>query len=531
MSDGGAGGGRHRRGGDGGGISPAELAVRLSAPQSTGLLTDPEIPLVEDGPAPDGQPGDEPGDLGRKVRRSLSWSFAGTLFSRLTNLLSGIILARVLVPEDYGVFAVATVALALLVNINDLGMEQALVRWPGDIARIASTGVTLIFGFSAVLFVVFFAAAGPFSSALGAPEATGIVRLLAVCILINGAFAVPSAMLTRHFRHDLRTYADLSGFIVTTGLTLLLALLGFGPWSLAWGRLVGNTVNSGLHFILTPVRYRPGWDRDAARQLLSGGLPLAGATVLAVAMVNVDNVIVGRSLGPTVLGLYVLAFSLSSWPVNLLSVPVQKVSIPAFARLQHDLPRLRRAFTTSLGLLMALAVPVCGLLAILALPAIRFLYGEKWAGAATALSFLAALGLARVALQLCFDLLVAVGHGRMTMVLQGVWLALLIPALIIGAEVGGIRGVGIAHMTVAVGVMVPAFLAALGRLGIRTRDLARALVRPAAGAVVLCVVPIVALRTLQPDILILAVGGIGGVLCYLPVVAALRSQLRELRSA
>ncbi|WNV89189.1 lipopolysaccharide biosynthesis protein [Umezawaea sp. Da 62-37] len=470
-------------------------------------------------------------ELGTLVRKGMRWSFASTFLSRLANLASGIILARLLTPNDYGLFAVATVSLVILININDLGLEQVLVRWPGDVAKVASTATTVIFGFSVVLFIGFQAGASAFASALGAPEATDLVRVLAFAILINGALAVPSAMLTRSFRQDLRTYADLTGFIVTTGLTLALAMTGFGVWGLVWGRLLGNLVNGLLHLKFTPVRYRPGWDPAVARELLRGGLPLAGATILAVAMVNVDNVVIGRLLGPETLGLYVLAFNLSSWPVTLLSIPVARVSVPAFARLQEDLVALRAAFARSMGLLMAAAVPICGLLAIMAGPTIRFVYGDKWAGAATALVFLAVLGLARVALQLCFDVLIAVGRARQTLGLQALWLVVLTPALAIGAHLHGVAGVGVAHMAVAVVVMLPAFLFALTGLGIRPGLLGSAVLRPALGAVLLCVVPYFATRELRPDLLVLLVGGVGGLALYLPVVLPMRRGLAALKTA
>ncbi|HVQ96204.1 MAG TPA: lipopolysaccharide biosynthesis protein [Mycobacteriales bacterium] len=521
-----AAGGRHRQGPGGG-------------PPASWLINDPWVIGTSTlGGATEGRRQRRKGDpmgadqsLNKLVKRGLGWSFASTGLSRLGQLISGIALARILGPNDLGVFAVATVALVLLANLNDLGIEQVLVRWPGDFAKVAPTGMTVIFGFSCALFGVFAVFAPAFAAAFRAPDATSMVRALAFGVVINGIFAVPSATLTRSFRQDRRTYADLVGFVVTTGLTLVLAVMGYGVWSLVWGRLIGNAVNSMLHMVFAPVRYRPGFDPKIARELLKGGLPLAGATLLAVAMVNVDNVIVGRMLGPTVLGLYVLAFNLSSWPVNLLSIPVARVSVPAFARLQNDPQRLRREFARSLGLLMAAAVPICVLLAVLAGPAVRVVYGEKWAGAAPALAFLAVLGLARVALQLCFDLLIAAGHSKQTMFLQGLWLVVLIPALAVGAHLGGIAGVGTAHMLVAVGVMVPAFLAALHRLGFRPLELARSIWVPVVGAVGLVVAPLLAIRLLHPDLLVLAAGGIGGLALYLPVLALKRHELRTLRAS
>ncbi len=456
----------------------------------------------------------------------------GNVISRAVSIGTGIILARLLSPADYGTFTVALVALVLIANVNDLGLEPTIVRWPGDLSRVAPTAMTLIFGSSCLLFGFMFLLAPAFASALNASSAVGVVRLLAFGVVIGGAFAVPSALLTRSFRQGRRTVADVTGLAVTTGLTILLAVRGFGPWSLAWGRVVGNAVNSILHFLLAPARYRPGWDPEIARQLLRGSLPLAGTSLVAVAALNVDYMIVGRVLGPASLGFYLLAFNLSSWPVNMFSTAVAQVSVPAFARLQDNLGDLQLAFRRALRLLLAVSVPVAALVAALALPVVRFVYGARWAPAAAPLGFLALLGAIRVALQLVSDLLVATGRGHSTLKLQLLWLGLLAPGLAIGADVGGIRGVAIAHLFVAGAFMVPAFLFALRQLRIGVRDLASAAALPLAGALGASVAASVAITFVDGDIRQLAVGGVVGVLTYGIVLAPSgRTLLNSVRPA
>ena len=182
---------------------------------------------------------------------------------------------------------------------------------------------------------------------MGAPEAAPIVAALSFSILVNGVFAVPSASLTRSLRQDLRTYADLTGFFVGTGLTVILAFNGAGVWSLVWGRLVGNLVVGTMHFVLAPVRYRPGWDSSRVGELLRSSLPLAGATVIAVVLLNIDYVVVGRLLGTENLGYYTMAFNLASWPVTFFAVAVARVSVPAFGRLQAEPARVQSAFERS----------------------------------------------------------------------------------------------------------------------------------------------------------------------------------------
>ncbi|MEV6596524.1 lipopolysaccharide biosynthesis protein [Actinoplanes sp. NPDC051346] len=477
----------------------------------------------------DAEAAEEP--FGTVVRRGLGWSFLSSVATRAGTVLSGIVLARLLSPEDYGQFTVALVVLLILANINDLGLEPTLVRWSGRIEEIAPTATSIILGASFLIAGGTFLGAPAIATALGAGDAAGIVRLMAVSVLVNGLFAVPSAMLTRSFLQGRRATADLTGMVVTLGLSIVLAVLGFGAWSLAWGRFVGNIVNGVLLFVFAPARFRPGWSRAVARHVLSAGLPIAGTLLLAVGLMNVDYIVVGRMLGPEALGLYLLAFNLSSWPVSILSVAVARVSVPAFARLQHDPGALRAAFCRSLTLIMAPTTLVGALLAVYALPATRFVYGPGWAAAAGALSFLAILGGLRVAMQLAADVLTAAGKARLTLLIQGGWILALLPALTVGALHGGIRGAGVAHVLVALGVAVPLHLAALATLGIRPLDVLRSARRPAVAGVAAVAVALGAHRLVDGDLATLLVGGLAstatfGIVAW-PLVRLLKVTRRQ----
>jgi PST family polysaccharide transporter len=168
--------------------------------------------------------------------------------------------------------------------------------------------------------------------------------------------------------------------------------------------------------------------------------------------------------------------------VNLLSTALRRVSIPYFAQLRDQGRAMKDAFPPALGLVALTVTPVCLLLGLLAEPLVRTLYGDRWAAAAPVLVWLAAFALVRVLIDLCWDVLVAIGRSRTTVVLQLLWLAGLLVALPVGASAGGIRGVAIGHVVVGVAVVIPAFLVALAGSGIRAGDLGRRLVAPALGA-------------------------------------------------
>lgn len=468
----------------------------------------------------------DPG-ISTRMRSGLRWSLLSTVLSRLVNPVTGIILARILSPKDFGIFAVALIALNGLNSINELGVTYAVVRWPGDLKLAARTATTIAITASVLIFMVCFVAAPFFASALHTPEATGVLRLLALGVVIDGIASVPIGLLTRGFRQDKRAIAEWSGFVVSTSVTIGLALAGFGAWSLAWGRLAGNSVNCGVLYILAPERPRPGWNRSVARDLLRFGIPLTGSSFLVFAMLNVDYLVVGRELGTIALGYYALAFNLSSFPWNMLSTAVRPIAVPAFARFQNDGARLREVFLRWFHLLMSAAVPVCTLLGVLALPLVTVIYGSKWRPAASALVFLAALGGLRVAIDFCYDLFVAVGESRVLVYIQGLWLLALIPALTIGARQDGIQGVGIAHVVVAGGIIVPVYLVALRRRhGLRPRAVLGAVARPLLGGFVAALAGVALMSLFGSDLGELVAGGLGIIVVY----GIVGISVRELRA-
>jgi O-antigen/teichoic acid export membrane protein len=201
---------------------------------------------------------------------------------------------------------------------------------------------------------------------------------------------------------------------------------------------------------------------------------------------------------------------------------VRSVSLPGFSRLLGEPDALRSGFARSLGLLMAVTIPVCALLAALGLPLVRFVYGARWAPAASALAFLALLGVFRVALELAYDFLVAVGESRVMFRLQVVWLLALAPTLWLGVRIDGIRGVGIGHVVVVAFVVTPAYLWVLRRHGVRAQDLVAHLVRPLAGGA-LAIGAALAVQALAPgDLAQIIIGGAVALAAYVVVVWPLR---------
>ena len=176
-------------------------------------------------------------------------------------------------------------------------------------------------------------------------------------------------------------------------------------------------------------------------------------------LLNADYLIVSRATDPATLGIYLLAFNVSSWPLTTITDAVRRVSIAGFAKMEDQAEALKARFSSSLSTLLTAALPMIVAMALLATPLIGFLYGDQWLPSAPVLQVLVVLSFARMAIGFIFDLLVGVGRTRVTMALKVVWLVVLVPALMYGVRADDIQGVAIAHALVAGLVALPLFAA------------------------------------------------------------------------
>jgi O-antigen/teichoic acid export membrane protein len=464
-----------------------------------------------------------------QARRALGWSFASTLFGRLSLLAIGIVLARVLGPQEFGTFAVAMVALLAVLSFNELGVSLAVVRWPGPSGEIVPTVATLSVVSSTLIYVGCYFGAPTFATAMGEPGAVPVIRVLALSVIVSGLVAAPVGILQRAFRQDRKMIADQVTAWLGSFTSIGLALTGLGAMSLAIGQLVGSVVGAILLIAFAPAGLRLGFNPAKARELLRFGLPLAGSSVVVFASTNVDRLVVGAALGPVALGYYALAVNLANWPVSVFSQPVRAVAPAALARLQSDPPAMRQTFLSTAGLLAAVTLPACALLAAASPLGIRLLYGSEWAQAATVLRWLALLAALRIVFEFAYDYLVVLARSRFLLVLQVVWLVALLAVLYPAAREGGLWAVSMAQFAVALLVVLPLYLFELRRGGIPLQPLAMRFSTALAASVVLAGVAVLADRAIGPDLVALPVVAVAGAAVLGLLLYRMRGVLGHLR--
>lgn len=440
---------------------------------------------------------------------------------RLATLALSIILARLLTPEAFGAFAVALVIQTILVNFADLGMSADLIRnrqWQRRVPTVSS--ISLLAG--GVLSASMAAAAPVLASSLGSSKSAPVIAVMSLSLVIAGSGVAPFAALQREFQQSRYFVVVLTSFVLGSGITVLLvAGFGWGAMALAVGKLVEQTCSVGLQFALTRTRPRFGFDRTVARSALAFGLPVCGANALSWLVLNVDYIVIGHIAGAVTLGFYVLAFNMSSWPVNALVQAVRNVALPGFSRL--DGTSSARSFVASFALVLTGGLLVAALLAPLAAPLVTFVYGERWLRSAQVLGLLAVFGAMRVVFDLMATFLIARGGSKPVLLVQIAWVAALVPAMVVGVHAWGIVGAGIAHLTIGCAVVLPAYILALKRHGVQFLAVVRAAAPPVGAAAVTGAAVWASSQAIGGAWHALLVGGAIGVLAYL---AMLRQWLR-----
>lgn len=447
--------------------------------------------------------------LAATAARGAVWSGMGTIVLRLGGLVVGIILARLLTPEQFGVYAVALTVQAILIAVADLGLSADIVR-SEDPDRIAPTVATLGLASGLVITVATFLSSSSVATLLGSPAAAPAIAVLSFTLLLAGGTVVPYAFLQRRFQQRELFMVGVADFLVSTTVTLILVALGFGVLGLAIGRVAAQIVSSTMQFALARIKPSYRIDRSVVRPVLMFGLPIAAANLLSWALLNVDNVVLARGAGAMALGYYVLAFNISSWPMSALAQVVRSISLPYFARTGAGSEGL--AAVTAVA--WAGALPAGAVLAALSGPVIEVVYGVKWLPAAPVLAALGIYGSLRVAFDIFAGYLYARGRSAPVLWIQIISLLALVGAMIFATRAYGIVGAAWAHVAVAIGIVLPAYAIVLRRSGVQLAEFIRAAWWPTVVALPVVAVAMAANLLLDHALAALLAGGGGSLGVY-----------------
>jgi lipopolysaccharide exporter len=468
-----------------------------------------------------------PEAVGRQAVRGIPWSLGGYAVSRAMNLLTTVVLARLLTPEDFGLIAVALLALTVLNVLSDGGLTSVLVVRQDFGRRALGTVLTLLLVAGGVVSLLLVALAPLIAELFREPDLTAIVRAIAGISLLSGFYWFYDMLLQRELEFRKRFVAQLARTVAYGAVALTMAVLGAGVWSLVGGQLAGAVVVSVVLFVLAPYRVRPAFDRGEAATALRAGhgflLQIASSTVQD----NLDYLVIGRVLGAGPLGAYSMAYRLSEVPYASIADPIARVTFAAMARMKHAGQAVGPMFLRSLGFTCMLTWPLGVLLSAAADPFTRAVLGDQWLVMIGPLSVLGLWAAARATETTVGWFLNAAGEAGRNGRIATYLLAPLALAVFIAAETGGTVAVAWVLVAQLVVTLLAQAAVAHRRLDVSSGSqwkAIRGLVVPAAACWAATRLVIEAADGLGPAA-VLALGVAAGLAVYVALVAVLSPAL------
>ena len=312
---------------------------------------------------------------GRLVRGA-AWTTAGRVFTNLVGLASTIILARLLLPSDFGIVAIATTILAIAQSVTDLSLSSALIQRKDVQDEHFHSVWTISILRSAVIAIVIGLAAYPLARFYGDPDLFAVLIAAGVIAAIPGLGSPRLAMMTKALIFWQDFAVQVTQRIVIVIASVAVAVVTQSYWALLIGNLVGAVSSVALSYALAP--YLPRLSLSKFRELFAYSFWLSmGATVNTLNW-KFDQLVLGYLVGNTSLGIYTIADNLSGLPVRETTAPLNNTLFPAFSRIAHDPERLRQGYLRAQSMVCAIALPVGFGFATVADPIVRLLLGEKW---------------------------------------------------------------------------------------------------------------------------------------------------------
>jgi polysaccharide transporter, PST family len=386
-----------------------------------------------------------------------------------TQVISTVVLARILLPEDFGLVAMVSAITGYVAIFIDLGTRDAVSQHPSINSGEASALYWITAATGLVFALITVLCAPVIASFYGAPKLQAITIALAIPILLPGLYYQQYALMRRAMMFRKLAIIDISGNVIGTAAAILLAHLGYGYWALVWKPTITAFATAcGVWFTCGWWPGRPAFTQGV-KAMIRFGLNVTGYIIADNISRSMDRVALGYKYGPRELGFYQNALNVYDNAANVSVSALHNVATATLSKLRDDLDTLRRAWSTALSSLAFFAAPAFAVLAVVGQDLVVIVLGPKWKTAGMILSILALRGPGQVISSTHSWLHVAAGRPDRWRHWGVLNCGFTIIALLCGLKFGAM-GVATSYAVLAYVIVVPALLYAGRPLGIRTKD-------------------------------------------------------------
>jgi len=318
--------------------------------------------------------------LKNKTQKGLAWSMIERFATQGVQFLFGIILARMLSPDDYGIIAMPLVFLAIAQCFIDSGFSGALIRKTNLTEDDLSTAFYFNIGVGVICYLILFFTSPLIADFYNTPILADLLKVTALATLFNPLCAVQQAILTKKIDFKTQAIVSLAGALVSGLVGLVMAYTGFGVWALVFQQVGGYVIRTILLWILGKWKPKRRWSWESFHYLWGYGSKMLASGLLETIYSNIYPIVIGKYFSANDLGNYTRAQQFSNLPSSNVTGVLQRVTFPVLSNIQNEDERLARNYRKILKLSAFLIFPLMMILSAVADPLIRVLLSDKWEG-------------------------------------------------------------------------------------------------------------------------------------------------------
>lgn len=428
-----------------------------------------------------------PGELlSQRVVHAGFWAFALRITDRLFGLARTIVLARLLAPTDFGLFGIALLAMSALGTFSQTGFNAALIQKKEDIKPYLDTAWTIQAIRGILLASILFLMAPYVAAFFEAPVAKPILQVIGLSVLLQGFTNIGVVYFQKELEFHKQFVYMFSGTLVNVGVAISAAFLLRSVWALVFGLLAGNVVRLVVSYFVHSYRPRLRFEGAKAKELYAFGRWILGSSILVFLLNQGDDILLGKVLGVTALGLYQMAYRISNLPATEITHVISQVTFPAYSKLQDRLPQLRQAYLQTLQVVAFLSFPIAGGIAFFAPDFTRIFLGEQWMPMVPAMQVLAIWGLMRSLGAMSGSLFQGVGRPSILTSIQLAKLALLATLIYPFTVRWGMLGTALAVVIHTLPIEIYVHYRVIRLLGCRARRYMFQLLPSLISAIIVC---------------------------------------------
>lgn len=332
--------------------------------------------------------------LKKKAIRGVIWTFAQQFSVQIINFVVQIILARLLVPEDFGLVAMLSIFISLGNMLMEGGMTTSLIRTKNPDQLDYSTVFFVNVLVSLFIYVLFFLFSSSIGAFFGYPILSVMIKLYALTFVIRSFAAVHVVKLTKEMDFKTQMKLQIPSTLIGAVVGVVMAKHGYGVWSLVWMSLVQVFVFTVQNWLFLAWKPTLQFSYERLKFHFDFGYKMTVSGVLDTIYTNLYTIVIGKFFSPAIVGYYNQAETMRLFPVNQISAAMGKVTYSLFSNLSND-EQLKSAYKTVMKSVLFVVIPIMLFLVIISEELFFILFGEKWLPAVPYFQILAIASIVR----------------------------------------------------------------------------------------------------------------------------------------